>query len=251
MIYAQFETARQQKQKRFALLIDPDNVDSSHLMRLKSYINKSHIDFFFLGGSLVQHDNLEKCIRFIRKYFTIPVVLFPGDHYQITPLADAILFLSLISGRNPDLLIGKQVLAAPHLRRSGIEVVPTGYLLIDGGRPTTVSYMSQTLPIPHDKPEIAVSTALAGEMLGLKLIFLDAGSGAGVSVSEEMVRQVKKEIDVPLVVGGGIRDGNTARRICEAGADVIVVGNAIEEDPQRIIEISAAVQSFNSINELS
>lgn len=251
MIYGQFEKARQQKQKRFALLIDPDNVDSSHLLRLKSYIIQSNIDFIFLGGSLVRYDNMEKCIRFLREYLSIPVVLFPGDHYQITPLADAILFLSLISGRNPDLLIGKQVLAAPHLKRSGIEVMPTGYLLIDGGRPTTVSYMSQTLPIPHDKPEIAVSTALAGEMLGLKLIFLDAGSGANHAVPVEMIRQVKKEVEVPLIVGGGIRDGDTAVKICEAGADVIVVGNAIEEDPERIIEISAAVQSFNSIKELS
>src|SRR5690625_7809620 len=114
MIYAQFETARQQKQKRFAILIDPDNVDSSHLMRLKSYIDKSHIDFFFLGGSLVKHDNLEKCIRFIRKYFNTPDVLFPGDHNQITPLADAIVSRTLTSDRHPDLLIGKKVLAAPH-----------------------------------------------------------------------------------------------------------------------------------------
>lgn len=250
MIYDQFETARKQKRKCFALLIDPDNVDPSHLLRLKSYILESAIDFIFLGGSLVRRDNLDDCARFFKENFSIPLVLFPGDHYQITPRADAILFLSLISGRNPDLLIGKHVLAAAHLRRSRIEVLSTGYLLVDGGTPTAVSYMSQTLPIPNNKPEIAVSTALAGEMLGMKLIFMDAGSGAGQSVSAEMVQQVKNEINIPLIVGGGIRDGETALKLCKAGADVIVVGNAIEKDPERIIEISSAIDSFNSIRQL-
>lgn len=251
MIYAQFETARQQKRKCFALLIDPDNVDPSGLLKLKSYILESAVDFIFLGGSLVQHDNLDDCARFFKENFSIPVVLFPGDHYQITPRADAILFLSLISGRNPDLLIGKHVLAAAHLRRSRIEVLPTGYLLVDGGTPTAVSYMSQTLPIPRNKPEIAVSTALAGEMLGMKLIFMDAGSGACESVSPDMVHQVKNEVNVPLIVGGGIKDGQSALELCRAGADVIVVGNAVEKDPERIVEISSVIDSFNSIRQLS
>lgn len=251
MIYKQFQTARTQKQKRFALLIDPDNIDKSGLLELKSQISKSSVDFFFLGGSLVRQDNLEFCARFLKQHFSIPIVLFPGDHYQISPLADAILFLSLISGRNAELLIGKQVLAASHLRRSGLEVLSTGYILVDGGIPTTVSYISQTLPVPRDKPDIAVSTALAGEMLGMGLVFLDTGSGARYTVSPEMIREVKKEVEVPVIVGGGIRTGERALELCQAGADIIVVGNAIEEDPGRLIEISNAVRSFNEIKELS
>lgn len=250
MIYDLFQTARAQSRKIFALLIDPDDTDESGLMELKSHIDESLIDFFFLGGSLVRQDNLELCIRFLKEHFSIPVVLFPGDQYQISPEADGILFLSLISGRNPELLIGKHVLAAAHIRRSRLEVLPTGYLLIDGGRPTTASYMSQTAPIPQDKPDIAASTALAGELLGLRLIYLDAGSGAQNRIPVQMIEKVKKEISVPLIVGGGIRDAEGATEVCRAGADVIVVGNAVEKDPKKVIEISDAVRRFNTIDEL-
>jgi putative glycerol-1-phosphate prenyltransferase len=169
------------------------------------------------------------------------VVLFPGDNLQINSHADAILFLSLISGRNPDLLIGKHVISAPILKDSGIEVVSTGYMLIDGGTPTSVSYMSNTTPIPANKRDIAVCTAMAGEMLGLKLIFMDAGSGALNPVGENMISAVKKSIDIPLIVGGGIRSAEKAKAAFEAGADVVVVGNAIESNKDLIREIAQII----------
>ncbi len=251
MIYDQFYTAHRQRKKCIALLIDPDNIDQNHLDELKSQINQCHIDFVFVGGSLLKNDNLNLCLEFTKKYFKVPSILFPGDVFQINSRADGILLLSLISGRNPELLIGKHVTAAPYLRRSKLEIIPTGYILVDGGKPTTVSYMSQTMPIPRDKPDIASCTASAGELLGLRVIYLDAGSGAREPVSTAMIREVKSEINVPLIVGGGIRDGEQAREMCEAGADILVVGNAVEKDPTQLREISAAVCSFNEINEYS
>jgi len=250
-IYDRFIAAHRHRKKCLALLIDPDNTSRGHLEKLKTSIDQCQVDFIFVGGSLLQENNLDFCLAFVKENFQVPSVLFPGDVFQINPRADGILFLSLISGRNPELLIGKHVIAAPYIRRSRLEVIPTGYILVDGGRPTTVSYMSQTAPIPQDKPDIAGSTASAGELLGLRVIYLDAGSGARDPVSAAMIRQVKKDTDIPLIVGGGIRSGEQARVMCEAGADILVVGNAIEKDPSRILEISAAVTSFNEINEYS
>lgn len=251
MIYDQFYNTHRQRKKGIALLIDPDNIDQNHLDRLKSNVDQCHIDYVFVGGSLLKKDNLDLCLGFTKKHFKVPSILFPGDIFQINSRADGILLLSLISGRNPELLIGKHVTAAPYLRRSNLEIIPTGYILVDGGRPTTVTYMSQTMPIPRDKPDIASCTASAGELLGLRVIYLDAGSGARESVSTAMIREVKKEIDIPLIVGGGIRNGYQAREMCEAGADILVVGNAVEKDPAQLIEISSAVCAFNEINEYS
>ncbi|MBC8173742.1 MAG: geranylgeranylglyceryl/heptaprenylglyceryl phosphate synthase, partial [Chitinophagales bacterium] len=169
-----------------------------------------------------------------------------GSIQQVNPHADALLFLSLISGRNPELLIGNHVLAAPYVKKSGIEAISTGYILIDGGAPTTVSYISNTTPIPHDKTEIAVCTAMAGELLGMQLIYMDAGSGAKRSISPAMITSVKKNITLPLVIGGGIRTPETAYALSHAGADVIVVGNAIEKDASLIKEISFAIHSVSS-----
>ncbi len=251
MIYDRFYSAHRNRKKCLALLIDPDNTSREHLEKLKTWIDQCRVDFIFVGGSLLKEDNLDLCLTFVKENFQIPSVLFPGDVFQINSRADGILFLSLISGRNPELLIGKHVIAAPYIRRSKLEVIPTGYILVDGGRPTTVSYMSQTSPIPRDKPEIAGSTASAGELLGLRVIYLDAGSGARDAVSAAMIRQVKKDTDIPLIVGGGIRSGAQAREMCEAGADILVVGNAVEKDPSQIVEISAAIASFNKVNEYS
>ncbi len=227
----------QEREKHFAILVDPDDVDERHLEILVEEAKRTFVSFFFVGGSLLIADRFEKTIAFLKANTDIPVVIFPGDTYQVSAQADAILFLSLISGRNADLLIGKHVLAAPVVKRSGLQVLPTGYMLIDSGKATTASYMSHSQPIPRDKPGIAVATAMAGEMLGMKLIYMDGGSGAAHQISTEMIRQVKKHISVPLIIGGGISGKERAKEILDAGADVIVVGTAIEQNPARIKEI--------------
>lgn len=228
--------------KMIAALIDPDKPNEDDYKKIIEQATEAGIDFFFAGSSLIMGDNFERCLR-ILKQSAIPVIIFPGSHLQVSYNADAILFLSLISGRNAEMLIGRHVLAAPALKKSSLEIIPTGYMLIDSGSPTSVSYMSGTTPIPHDKDDIAVCTALAGQMLGLKLIYLDAGSGARFSVSKSMIKSVSSSIDVPLIVGGGITDPSMALAACDAGADVIVIGNALEKNPKLISELSAAVHS--------
>ena len=201
------------------------------------------VDYFLVGGSLVISNYLDECIQVIKKNCSIPVVLFPGSPSQVSPFADGLLYLSLISGRNPELLIGQHVVSAPIVRKSGLEIMSTGYMVIDGGAPTTVSYISNATPLPSDKNEIAMCTAMAGEMLGMKLIYMDAGSGARRAISETMIEKVASCIDVPMIVGGGITHPEKAYLNCKAGADVIVVGNAIEKDPMLVKEIAAAVHS--------
>ena len=185
----------------------------------------------------------KRAVVMLKKNSDIPVILFPGSTFQISFHADAILFLSLISGRNPELLIGKQVIAAPYLRKSSLEILSTGYMLVDGGVPTTVSYISGTTPIPADKPEIAMCTAMAGEMLGMKLLYLDAGSGARQPASNQMIRMLSDNTSVPLILGGGVRTPELAFEKAKAGADITVVGNAIEKDPELIIEIANAIHA--------
>ena len=204
------------------------------------------VDFFFVGGSLVVTDTLDSMVATIKKHCSIPVVLFPGSPDQITPKADALLYLSLISGRNSELLIGQHVISAPFVKQSGLEIIPVGYMLIDGGSPTTVSYISNTNPIPANKNDIAICTAMAGEMLGLKLIYMDAGSGASKAISTTMIKEVAKHIQIPLVVGGGITTPEKAMENCQAGADIIVVGNAAEKDPVLITAIADAIHSLNN-----
>lgn len=236
--------SRQKGNKLFAVLIDPDKMRINKLEKIIELCNLAKIDFIFIGGSLLTNNIFDKCIYTIKKNSTIPVVIFPGSLIQINDKADAILFLSLISGRNAEMLIGKHVMAAPLLKKSNIEVIPTGYMLIESGKLTSVTYMSNTQPIPHDKDNIATSTAMAGEMLGLKTIFMDAGSGAFNPISHKMINSVSKVINVPLIVGGGINTPEKAYDNCMAGADVIVVGNAIESDTTLINEISDAVHSY-------
>ncbi len=241
-VYASLCQKKAEKQKSFAVLVDPDKVRPENLDDLIHLAIDAKIDYFFVGGSLVVSNHLDECVLTIKKYCSIPVVLFPGSPSQITPHADALLYLSLISGRNPELLIGQHVISAPTVKRSGLEIMPTGYMVIDGGAPTTVSYISNANPLPADKKEIAVCTAMAGEMLGMKLIYMDAGSGARKPVAEGMIQEVSSHIQVPLIVGGGITDPERAYLHCKAGADVIVVGNAIEKEQQLIKEIAEAVQ---------
>lgn len=229
--------------KAFTILLDPDKVDAASLESTVQLAVAAQTDYFFVGGSLVISDNLDECIQKIKSLCAIPVLLFPGSPSQISKYADALLYLSLISGRNPELLIGQHVISAPFVKKSGLQIISTGYMVVDGGAPTTVSYISNATPIPADKSDIALCTAMAGEMLGSKLIYMDAGSGAKKPISEEMITAVSKNITVPLIVGGGIKDPEKAYLNCKAGADVIVIGNAIEKDPSLIAEIAAAVHA--------
>jgi phosphoglycerol geranylgeranyltransferase len=232
-----------QPKKKLAVLIDPDRQDISSLEEIVKTAENAGADLIFTGGSLLSEDNFTSAVSEIKKHASVPVIIFPGNASQISSEADAILLLSLISGRNPDLLIGQHVTAAPALRKSGLEILPTGYLLIESGVITTASYISNTLPVPAAKPQIAACTALAGEQLGLKLIYLDGGSGAKNPVPAEMITAVRKNISVPLIVGGGIRNPETAFAALKAGADIIVVGTAFENNPESLSEIAAAVRS--------
>lgn len=232
--------------KQLAVLIDPDNsTDHDVLAETIRIATEAHVDYFFIGGSLLVGTHFDECIKQIKATCNIPVIIFPGSPNQVSSHADAILFLSLISGRNPEALIGHHVIAAPSVKAAGLEVLPTGYMLIDSGRPTTASYMSNSSPIPHDKADIAACTALAGQYLGLQLIYLDGGSGAQRTVSKSMVSAVKQQVDIPIIVGGGIRTAEEATSLCDAGADIIVVGNAIEENPSLIYEISKSIHELS------
>lgn len=229
--------------KSFAVLIDPDKISPDKLDVLIRRSVDAEVDFFFMGGSLVLTGNLDQFIMHIKERCDIPVVLFPGNPSQLSRHADALLYLSLISGRNADLLIGQHVISAPAVKQSGLEVISTGYMVVDGGAPTTVSYISNAAPIPADKEDIALCTAMAGEMLGHKVIYMDAGSGAKTPITEGMIRRVAAGISVPLIVGGGIREPQKAYLNCLAGADVVVVGNAIEKEASLIPEMAAAIRS--------
>ena len=244
-IYQDLVQAKKRGEKKFAVLIDPDKVRLGNMDEVLENAKKAKVDYFFIGGSLVVNNMLDNCLVSIREKCNIPMILFPGNAFQLSYRADAILFLSLISGRNADLLIGHHVITAPYLKMSPLEILPTGYMLIDGGVPTTVSYISATHPIPANKKDIALCTALAGEMLGLKLMYMDAGSGATQPVSEEMIDAVSSATQVPLIVGGGIRTPEKALANAKAGADVIVVGNAIEKNPNLVIEMAEAIHSIS------
>ncbi len=248
-ILSQLQQSRNNEQKRFAVLIDPDKIgSSSECLKIVNLCVENRVDYFMVGGSLMTTNNFSEVISVIKRHSTIPVIIFPGNNMQIDAAADAILFLSLISGRNPEFLIGQHVVAAPVIKRTQLEVIPTGYVLVEAGNQTTAGYMSNTTPIPADKFSIAACTALAGEMLGLQMIYLDAGSGADQSISQKMISTVRKSIDLPLIVGGGINNLSKAQKALEAGADMIVVGNGIEEDPDLLIGIADKIQQMNALS---
>lgn len=240
-LYSQFLDAKINGEKRFVVLIDPDKVRLGKINKVLEISMEAGVDFFFIGGSLVVNDMLDYVLKSMKEHCQIPMILFPGNSFQLSYKADGLLFLSLISGRNADLLIGKHVITAPFLKVSPLEIISTGYMLIDGGVSTSVQYMSNTNPIPANKDDIALCTAMAGEMLGLKQIYMDAGSGALNAVSESMISMVSGGINIPLIIGGGIRTPEKAASNAKAGADVIVVGNAIEKDPLLIKEMAIAV----------
>ncbi|MBK5272275.1 MAG: geranylgeranylglyceryl/heptaprenylglyceryl phosphate synthase [Bacteroidia bacterium] len=242
-VYNSLIEKKKQGKKSFAVLIDPDKVNDSILNELIEFSIPAKVDYLLVGGSLVISNHLDECVQQIKQNCDIPVILFPGSPTQVSKYADALLYLSLISGRNPELLIGQHVVSAPFIKQSGLEIMPTGYIVIDGGAATTVSYISNALPVPADKNEIAMCTAMAGEMLGMKLIYIDAGSGAKRPITESMIKIVAENIETPLIVGGGIIDPEKAYLNCKAGADVIVVGNAIEKNSSLIKEMSDAIHS--------
>lgn len=239
-LYPNLVAAKTRGEKKLAVLFDPDKLRLSKMQSALELALECGVDYFFIGGSLVVNNMLDSLLTEIRQRCQIPLVLFPGNSFQLSYRADALLFLSLISGRNPELLIGQHVISAPFLKMSPLEILPTGYILVDGGVMTSVQYMSNTYPIPAHKDDIAVCTALAGEMLGLKLMYMDAGSGAKNPISEGMIESVSGAVAVPLIVGGGIRTAEKVAANFRAGADIIVVGNAIEKEPNLIREMAAA-----------
>ena len=246
-IYKRIIERKSKGQKSFAVLIDPDKITLGRLTTTIKLAEKANVDFIFIGGSLVVTSKLDDIVKHIKKETSIPLVIFPGNPSQISRYADGLLYLSMISGRNPELLIGQHVVSVPMVKESGLEVISTGYMLIDGGEPTSISYISNTIPIPSNKNEIAVCTALAGEMLGMKTIYMDAGSGAKTPISEEMIKAVASQINIPLIIGGGIREPEKAYLNCKAGADVIVVGNAIEKEAELIHEMASAIKSIGNV----
>ena len=232
------ESNCRQNRKMLALLIDPDKCKGDDLSKQAGLIEKYQPHLVMVGGSLTRHP-VEEVVDFLKKNTSRPVVLYPGHPVQVSFNADALLFLSMISGRNPELLIGAHVTIAPVIKQKNIETIPTGYMLIDGGTPTSVEYMSQTRPIPSDKTDIATATAIAGQLLGQKMIYMDAGSGAKNSISPEMIKAVKSQIDIPLMIGGGIRSQEKLSRAFESGADIVVTGNILEQDPELLASFMA------------
>jgi len=227
----QIQSLLNQNKRMLAVLIDPDKATPVHLEQLLTPENQSQIDFLLVGGSVLTSGNIDDTLTEIQKLSKLPTVLFPGSPDQISSKADAILLLSLISGRNADLLIGKHVESSLRLKQSGLEILPTGYILVDGGSATTVSYISGTQPIPSNKTGLAAVTALAGEQLGLCITYMDAGSGANQPIPVDMIKQVRSHVTSPIIVGGGIRTSEKAKAAWDAGANLVVIGNKLEEDP--------------------
>jgi phosphoglycerol geranylgeranyltransferase len=223
------QLARSENKKLIAVLVDPDKI--TDIDKIAGLAQNKKVDVILVGGSLISKGKVDQTINSIKKSYSGKVIIFPGDFSQASPKADALLFLSLISGRNADLLIGKHVLFAPQIKQSGLEVIPCGYILVNSGTPTSVEYMSNTIPIPHNKPDIAAATALAGQMLGLKCIYMESGSGAEHEVSTEMINTVSSNIDIPLIIGGGIKSKAQMETAWKAGATMVVVGTAIEQNP--------------------
>lgn len=229
-ILDQIIQAKKQNKKLLAILLDPDKVDLFTIELLIQKINQSPATHVFIGGSLVENNCTDQIIKTIKRHCALPIVLFPGHPSQISFEADGILFLSLISGRNPDYLIEHQVRSARQLFKSNLEVVPTAYLLIESGHETAVQKVSKTTPLATNDAEKIVATAIAGQLLGMKLVYLEAGSGASKQVPLEVIAEVSAEVDLPIIVGGGIRSIQAIRETFAAGADLVVIGTAFEND---------------------
>ena len=234
---------------KIAILIDPDKVQN--IQKFTDFLKRIELlnpDFIFVGGSTVDKESFTNCCEILKKETSLPIIIFPGAHHQVSEHANGILFLSLLSGRNPDYLIGHQVQAAPVLKKMQLETIPTAYLLIDGGKPSSVSYVSQTTPIPNDQTTIAVNTVMAGEMMGNQIAFLDAGSGALQPVPYKMISEVKKNITIPLIIGGGIKTIQELDCCYQAGANIVVIGNKIEEDEDFLLDLTNYFKKKESID---
>ena len=244
-IYNRLLHIRQEKGAGFIVLIDPDDLPEAELEGFAALCTRAGADAFFVGGSLVRTAALDGYVQHLKSVSPLPVIGFPGSLSQLWPALDAVLYLSIISGRNPDYLFGQHVQAAPVIRQLGIEPIATGYMLVESGRVTTAQYISNSMPLPRHKPEVAAATALAAEMMGMRLLFTDGGSGAEYTVPEEMVTAICETCSIPLVVGGGLRTPEEVARKVEAGASFVVVGNAIEQrrDGVYIAELAAATRT--------
>ncbi|APY10677.1 geranylgeranylglyceryl/heptaprenylglyceryl phosphate synthase [Seonamhaeicola sp. S2-3] len=229
-IYKKIQASALKGDKLLAVLIDPDKVVVNEVSRFISKINESVATHIFVGGSTVDENDTEDLVEEIKKYTNVPVVLFPGDVNQITGKADGLLFLSLISGRNPDFLIGKHVDSVTKLSETGLEIIPTGYILIESGNKSAVERVTNTKPMSRINVSLITKTAKAGELLGMKLIYLEAGSGAKSPISEDIIKSVKNKLSIPLIVGGGIKNSKQLENAYNSGADLVVIGTAFEEN---------------------
>ncbi len=242
-LLSKIRQAKQNGKKLLAVLIDPDKFEKNTQTPLFTGLKQTPPDILLVGGSLLS-GYLDDTVDFLKQYFDIPVFLFPGNVIQITPAADGILFMSLISGRNPEFLIGQQVIAAPLLEKTNLEIIPTGYVLLENGKTTSVEYMSNTKPIPQDKQDIILATALAGQYLGQQLIYLETGSGANHTVSQNLIRLLSDKLHIPIIVGGGIRNTKNLETVFIAGTDMAVVGTVLEENPAILPELVRLTNSF-------
>ncbi|MBT8318488.1 MAG: geranylgeranylglyceryl/heptaprenylglyceryl phosphate synthase [Lutibacter sp.] len=229
-ILKQIHSSIQNKKKLLAILLDPDKTTINKLSSISKKIDAIQANFIFVGGSYVENGITDLFVNELKQHTNIPIILFPGDYSQITNNADALLFLSLLSGRNPEYLIEQQIKSVPFLKNSTLEVIPTGYILIDGGTNSSVLKISKTTPIAQNNIELAVATAIAGMYKGKQLIYLEAGSGARTAVNLQLISEVKKNIHIPLIVGGGIRSKKQLNQAFENGADLVVIGTAFEEN---------------------
>ena len=232
-VYQYLIEVKERKGAGFLVLFDPDRSSLEEMVEKAAICEKAGVDAILVGTSLMMGDGFEKCVEAVSKTVSIPVVIFPGEKSQVTEKADAILFLSLLSGRNPDLIIGEQIKSAPIIKAIGLEAVSTAYLLVDSGRITSVEFMSNTKPIPSDKPEIAVAHAMAAEIFGMKLVYIEAGSGAERPVPNDMIHAVSSSVNIPVMVGGGIRSPETIAEKVASGASFVVVGNHLEQNADR------------------
>ena len=244
-VYQTLVSAANTKGAAYLILVDPDKIDAHEFPGFIEQATDAGVDGFLVGGSLVLADTFEECIKTIKKNTTVPVVIFPGSVQQISKEADAILYLSLLSGRNAEHIIGSQVTAAPIIKKMNLEAISTAYMLVESGKTTSAEFMSNTKPLPRNKPDIAVAHALAAEYIGFKLLYLEAGSGAEQSVPEEMVAAVARHCTLPLIVGGGIRTVEDARRKVKSGARFVVTGNVLEKNGSRDLmkDFASAIHS--------